>query len=163
MVLFKGEARYPDLESGYELYKRRSVKTDKENLLDQVTYNRIVKQYCKELAGRLLEEGVVDLPNDIGCVAAVEVTKRATYDRRQKKYRSVGLVDWNATREAGEIVRKDGNKTLGFVFSPKRVKGHNNLRCFGIRANKALYKKVRAMYDEGDLPFYLADAETYFE
>ena len=161
MTLFKNKSRYPDLSSGYELYCNRSVKTPKDRILDRVLYNRIVKAFCKELADELEKDGIVDLPSDIGSVIAVGITKKPSYDVSLKKYRSADNVDWDATRKNGTVVRKDGNKTFGFVFQSKRVKGHGNFRCFGIRANKALYKRMRKCYDEGTLNFSLTDSELY--
>lgn len=161
MNLFLGESRYPDLSKGYELYLHRSAKTPKERILSLQQYNRIVKSYCKALADKLEDEGITDLPSNIGSIAAVNIRKKPTYDKTRKAYRPADLIDWDKTRETGGIVRKDCRITFGFVFVPKRIKGHENFRCFGIRANKALYKRMKKHYDAGTFNFYLADLETY--
>lgn len=161
MVLFKGEARYPDLSNGYELYTHRSATTPKDRLLTEEQYNKVVKLFCKEYADRLEEEGMVDLPCEIGSVVAVEVTKRPTFDPCLGKYRTADNIDWAKTRQEGTIVRKDGRKTFGIAFVPRHTKGYGNFRCFGIRANKNLYKRMKKQYDSGTLEFYLPDLETY--
>ena len=161
MIPFKHTARYPDLTNGYMLYRNRSMNTPPDRLLTEEQYNRIVKSYCKELAGRIESQGVADLPSDMGAIVAVNIYKKPVYNAKEKKYKLARSIDWNATRETKEIVYKDCPNTFGFVFAPKHIKKNNILRCFGFVANKALYKRLKAKYDEGILPFYLADKDIY--
>ena len=161
MVLFKGESRYPDLTGGYTLYVHRSATTPKERILTEEQYNKVVKAYCKSVAGVLEDEGIIDLPCGVGSVAAVDVTKKPLFDPSIGKYRPADNIDWEKTREEGRLIRKDGRKTFGIAFIPKRLDGYANFRCFGIRANKSLYKRLKKKYDKGTLDFYLPVIETY--
>ena len=161
MILFKGEARYPDMDGGYTLYVNRSAKTPESRIMDKATYSRVVKKFCGVLAERLETEGMTDFPSDMGSVAAVRIRKKPVYDRRTGKFRPADTVDWNETRRSGSIVKKHDGYTLGFVFLPKRAKGRGNFRCFGIRANKALYRRMKTGFDGDGFDFYLADIETY--
>lgn len=161
MVLFKGESRYPDLSAGYTLYRHRSATTPQERVMTEEQYNKVVKAFCKNTAERFEEEGIVDMPCGMGSVAAVSVTKKPTYDPVLGKYRSANNIDWESTRREGKVIRKDGRRTFGIAFVPKRLEGLSNFRCFGIRANKALFKKLKKQYDSGTLNFYLPDIETY--
>lgn len=158
---FVNKARYPDLTNGYLLYRNRSAMTPSDRVLTESQYNRIVKSYCKELANRIETEGIADLPSDIGAIVAVNIYKKPVYDAREKKYRLARNIDWNATRENKKITYKDSPNTFGFVFAPKHIKKNNILRCFGFVANKALYKRMRVKYNDGILPFYLADKDIY--
>lgn len=158
---FVNKAKYPDLSNGYLLYRNRSSLTPTDRLLAEQKFNRVVKKYCKELATRIEEQGVADLPSDIGALVAVNIRKRPVYDKREKKFRPARNVDWNKTRETKEIVYKTDPNTFGFVFVPKHVKGRNIFRCFGFVANKSLYKRLRSKYNDGILPFYLADKDIY--
>ena len=161
MTLFKDEARYPDMTEGYALYRNRSANTPESRIMDMVTYSRVVKKFCRELSERLEAEGMTDFPSDMGSVAAVRIRKKPVYDRRTGRFRPSCSVDWNETRRIGTIVKRDGGQTLGFVFLPKRTKGRDNFRCFGIRANKALYRRMKSVFDGDGFDFYLADIETY--
>lgn len=161
MKLFKNQSRYPDLSKGFETYRNRSKNTPEERIFDEVQYNRIVKKYCKMLSEVLQNEGIVDLPSDIGSIAAVSIKRKPLYNRKTKMFMTNDYIDWNETRKTGRIVRDDNPNTFGFVFVPKHIKGHENFRCFGIRANKTLYQRMRKHYDTGTFDFYLADINTY--
>lgn len=113
------------------------------------------------LADRLEKEGMVDLPSDIGMLAAVNIRKRPVYDKREGKYRPARSIDWDKVRETGTMAYKDSPNTFGFVFVPKHLRKRAIFRCFGFVANKSLYKKLRQEYNKGTLPFYLADKDVY--
>jgi len=137
-LAFNSQAHYTDFSKGYELYRRRN---DGKELLDETTYRRAVKAYCKLLAKQLCERGIVDLPNDMGSIAAAEITRKPQY--RGKKFIGYGKMNW-------ETGRYDGNlKAFGMVFFPKRNK-NRNLRCFGYVANRQLFKKVKKIYESDD-------------
>jgi len=158
-MLFTGKARYPDMKAGYDRYcgKRRP----EDRRLGMAEFSRAVKAYCKEMAAELERTGMVDLPCGLGTIWAVEITRKPAYDPVAGKYRSADVIDWNETRRTGEIVRKDGRKTFGFTFAPRRGKGMENFRCWGIQANKALYRRMRKRYDGGTLGFPLAQLENF--
>lgn len=161
MMPFTHKAKYPDLTNGYLLYRNRSSLTPSDRLLTEQQFNRIVKKYCKHLACNVEECGVADLPSDIGAVVAVSIKKRPFYDTREKKFKPARSIDWNKTRETKELVYKTDPNTFGFMFVPKRMRGMGIFRCFGFAANKSLYKRLRAKYNDGILPFYLADKDIY--
>ena len=160
-MYFGGKAHIPDFDCGYKLYTNRCSKTPEERILRKAQYGDIIKAYCKHLAQVLESNGTIDLPCGMGTIAAVSIRRKPTYDRRNGKWRVAEAIDWKRTREAGEVVRKDSRHTFGFIFSPRREKGYENLRAYGIRANARLYRKMRKQYDDGMLPFYLPDIEIY--
>ena len=158
---FINKARYPDLTNGYLLYRNRSSLTPPERLLTEAQFNRVIKRYCKRLATMVEDCGVADLPCDMGAIVAVNIKKRPVYDAREKKFKPARSVDWDKTRETKSMVYKYDPNTFGFVFAPKHIRGRNIFRCFGFVANKSLYKRMREKYNDGILPFYLADKDIY--
>lgn len=159
MIPFKGEERYPDLKPGYELYSKRAYRTPEKNRLSEAEFSRIVKAYCKLLSERLVNEGFIELPYDIGAVAAVKIRRTPKFDPIRKSWRTADSIDWKETKKAGRIVRKDEQETIGFAFVPKHAKGRDIFRCFGIRSNRMLYDKVKERYDSGELR--LTNIETF--
>ena len=140
-LAFSGQARYPDMTDGYDLYVRRT-RTGKP--VDLKTYTAIVKEYCKMLAEDLENEGIVDLPCGLGSVAAVTIRRRPQY--RGKKFIGFGKMDWKAGHLDGRI------NAFGIAFIPRRDKT-NNLRCYGFVANRRLFKRIKEKYDFGLCPW----------
>lgn len=134
-LAFSGKARYPDYSLGYELYKKRV-----KDPVDEELYSKIVRGYCKGLADRLVKEGVADLPN-VGTIAAAILTRKPQY--RGKKFIGYGGMDWEKKEFDGKL------KTFGIVFLPARGK-NENLRSFGFVANRALFKRMKSGYMEGE-------------
>lgn len=161
MAALVNMAKYPDLADGYRLYSNRSMTTPRYRLLGEREYSRVVKKYCRQMAVVLEEEGSVNLPCGLGMVAAVNIRKRPVYDSREGKYRPARNIDWGLTMQSGQMTYKDGTNTFGFVYVPKIMKSRGVLRCLGFVANRLLYRRMRKMYDEGTLPFYLADKDVY--
>lgn len=139
-LAFSGEARYPDFESGYELYKSRNRSRIP---VDFKTYRNIIREYCKLLQKDLLENGIVDLPS-IGSLYASIFTRRPQY--RGKKFIGYGKMDWRKGHYDGEPT------AFGISFLPNRNKTHN-LRCFGFVANRQLFKKMKALFLSDDCPW----------
>lgn len=135
-LAFNGEGHYPNLDEGYALYKKRVKKP-----LDRKTYNRIVKAYCKRLASRLEEKGVVDLPGDFGMLCAATLTRKPQY--RGKKFIGYGKMDWTKGHYDGNL------KAFGIIFLPRHGK-NNNLRSFGFVCNRELFKKTKKKYLSGE-------------
>lgn len=136
-LAFNGQARYPDMEAGYNLYVRRAKSRP---CVDRRMYNKVVKEYCKILAERLLQNGIADLPL-LGSIVAASMYRKPQY--RGKQYVGYGKMNW----KTGEY---DGDpKAFGLVFLPDRNRS-NNLRCFGFVANRQLFKKVKAYRDSDD-------------
>lgn len=161
MAALVNMAKYPDLADGYRLYSNRSMTTPRYRVLREKDYNRVVKYYCEVLAEILEKEGRVNLPCGLGMIVAVNIRKRPVYDSRDGKYRPARNIDWDLTRQSGQMTYKDGTNTFGFVYVPKIMKSRGVLRCLGFVANRQLYRRMRKMYDEGTLPFYLADKDIY--
>jgi len=131
-LAFSGEARYPEYEDGYALYRKRSKSG---SYMDYKTYKKVIREYCKAIAERLRDEGYVQLPADIGALAAVSIERKPQF--RGKKFIGYGKMDW----EKGHF---DGsNKAFGITFLP-RMRKKNNLRCYGFVANRQLFKRVKA-------------------
>ena len=56
-LAFSGQAKYPDMTDGYELYVRRA-RTNR--VVDLKTYTAIVNDYCRMLAEDLENAGMTD-------------------------------------------------------------------------------------------------------
>lgn len=133
-LAFSGQARYPDMTDGYELYVRRSRKGD---CVDISTYKRIVNDYCRMLAEDLEREGIVDLPCGLGSVAAVIMRRRPQY--RGKKFVGYGSYNWKSGHYDGEA------NAFGLAFLPSRART-NNMRCYGFVANRRLFRRMKELY-----------------
>lgn len=144
-LAFSGEGRYTDFDDAYRLYVSRS-KTGQ--CMDEATYHRVIRLYCKRLAERLCENGIADLPSNMGSIAAATITRKARY--RDGKFQGYGKWDWNTKTYDGKL------KTFGMVYLPRQDK-NNNLRCFGFVANRRLFKKMKAIYESGECPWYPID------
>lgn len=140
-LAFSGQARYPDFESAYDLYVKRSKKGE---YVDVSMYSRIVRAYCKLLADKLFEDGIVDLPKGLGSIAAAIITRRPQY--RGKKFIGYGKYDWSAGHYDGTL------KAFGIVYLPEH-ENNPNLRSFGFVANRQLFKRVKARYKSEDCPW----------
>lgn len=136
-LAFNGQARYPDMKDGYELYVRRKRMNEP---VDIKTYSYVVKEYCKMLAEDLEKDGIVDLPSGIGSIAAIRMNRRPQY--RGKKFIGYGKMDWKRGHYDGEL------KAFGFAFLPNRNRT-SNLRCYGFVANRRLFKKIKEKYNYG--------------
>ena len=137
-LAFSGEARYPVLKDSFRLYSRR-VRCRLP--LEFKVYCKVVKLYCASLAERLCNEGMVDLPANLGTLYASTIRRKPRY--RNGKFLGYGKNDW----EKGQY---DGNPTaFGVVFLPNR-KATENLRCYGFVANRALYKRLKGIYESRD-------------
>lgn len=130
-LAFSGQGRYPDFTKGYRLYCSRARKDD---VVNEETYRKIVREYCKILSERLVNDGMIDFPGLLGSVAAIELKRRPQY--RGKKYIGFGKMDWEKGHYDGTF------KTFGIGFLPKRGK-IENLRCYGFVANRRLFKQVK--------------------
>jgi len=160
-MFFDRKARKPNLSDGYARYLGRCTKTPEDKILDYKTYRKIVGDYCGMLADRLEQEGVIDLPSGIGSIVAVAIRRRPRYDKTASKWRSTQVINWKATKQDGATVYSDTPYTFGFIFSPRREKGYENFRCYGIRLNYKLYARMRKMYEDGMLPFHLNNKDMY--
>lgn len=130
-LAFSGEARYADFNDGYALYVKRA-KTD--DYMDLSSYKKVIRSYCKALAERLCDEGMIDFPCGVGSIFAVEITRRPQY--RGKKFIGYGKMDWDKGCFDGSP------KAFGLTFLPT-IRRKNNLRCYGFVANRKLFKKVK--------------------
>ena len=138
-LAFSGEGRYVDFSDGYRLYCNR--RRHKE-AVDEKTYRRIIRLYCKYLSERLCREGMVDLPTGIGSIAAITITRKPQY--RGKQFVGYGKKDWE---DRGQY---DGKlKTFGLTFLPKRDRTQN-LRCYGFVGNRELFKRIKKGYLSGE-------------
>ena len=140
-LAFSGQARYPDMTDGYELYVRRSRKN---NSVDLHTYTKVVKEYCSLLAEDLKKHGAVDLPCGLGTIAAVTMMRSPQY--RGDKFIGYGSFNWEKGHFDGEP------KAFGLAYLPRRDK-NNNLRCYGFVANRRLFKKMKELYRSYDCPW----------
>lgn len=140
-LAFNGEAKYPDFRDGYELYKSR---TRSRECLNQKTYNRVVREYCKRLAARLEEEGMVDLPKGLGSIAAVTLERKPQF--RGDKFVGYGTMDWKKGHYDGSP------QAFGIAFLPDRRKSQN-LRCYGFVANRRLFQRMKERSSSFDCPW----------
>lgn len=136
-LAFSGQARYPDMTDGYELYVKRKRMKDP---VDIHIYTAVVKEYCRLLAEDLEKDGMIDLPSGLGTIAVVRFNRRPQY--RGKKFIGYGKMDWKRGHYNGEV------KAFGLAFLPRRDKT-NNLRCYGFVANRQLFKRMKKEYDYG--------------
>lgn len=137
-LAFSGQARYPEMTDGFELYVRRSRKNE---CVDLHTYTTVVKEYCRMLAKELEANGMTDLPCGIGSVAAVIMRRRPQY--RGKKFVGYGCYNWKNGHYDGDA------NAFGLAFLPSRSRT-NNLRCYGFVANRKLFKKMKELYQSRD-------------
>lgn len=140
-LAFSGQAKYPDMTDGYELYVRR-IRTGES--VDLHTYTAVVKEYCRMLVEDLEKEGIADLPCGLGSVAAVNIRRRPQY--RGKKFVGYGSYNWEKGYYDGEP------EAFGLAFLPSRDKT-NNLRCYGFVANRKLFKKMKELYQSDGCPW----------
>ena len=140
-LAFSGQARYPDMTDGYNLYCKR--RRQKEPVPLDI-YTKVVKDYCSLLAEDLIKEGMVDLPAGIGTIAAVMIERRPQY--RGKKFIGYGSFNWEKGHYDGEP------KAFGLAFLPRMDKTHN-LRCYGFVANRRLFKKMKELHNGYDCPW----------
>lgn len=140
-LAFNGQGRYTDFDEGYRLYVKRSKKGE---YVDGKTYNRIIRQYCKLLSDKLFEEGIVDLPEGMGSIAAAILTRKPQF--RGKTFVGYGKMDWQTGHYDGKL------KTFGIVYLPRHDK-NPNLRSFGFVANRRLFQKVKERYEGYDCPW----------
>lgn len=136
-LAFNGKGRFGEFDESYELYVKRAKG---DPVVDATMYRRIVKKYCDRLVERLLEEGMVDLPNGLGSIAAAKITRKPQY--RGNKFVGFGKMDWKQGHYDGKL------KAFGMVYLPKRSKSEN-LRCYGYVANRALFKEMKKRYEYG--------------
>lgn len=134
-LAFNGQAHYANFDASYELYKRRS-KTGQ--IVDEATYKKLIKSYCHSLAEKLAENGIVDLPKEMGSIATAVITRKPQY--RNNKFIGYGGIDRATGKYDGKL------KTFGIVFLPGHGK-NGNLRSFGFVANKQLFRKLKKIYE----------------
>ncbi len=137
-LAFTGEGRYAEFEKSYDEYVKRSKKGE---YVDFKTYKRLVKGYCKKLARRLIEDGMVDLPCDMGSIATATLTRKLQY--RGKKVVGYGKMDWKKGHYDGKL------KAFGIVYLPRRGK-NANMRSYGFVANRRLFQKMKNIHESGE-------------
>lgn len=137
-LAFNGKAHYPNLKDGYDLYAKR---TRTRGYISQEQYNSVIRLYCSILAGRLLEEGMVDLPCNLGSICAATMTRKPVY--RNGKFIGYGKYDHKTGLYDGNI------NSFGIVFLPSRD-ANANLRSYGFVANRELFKRVKSYYVSDD-------------
>lgn len=130
-LAFNKQGKYTDFKEGYELYVKRSRLG---NFMDEKTYRKVVKAYCRMMADRIYEEGMVDLPGGLGSIMAATITRKPQY--RGDKFIGYGKYDYEKGHFDGKL------KTFGMVFLPRRQRTQN-LRCYGFVANRRLFQKVK--------------------
>ena len=137
-LAFSGQGRYPDFDEGYELYKK---KASAESMLNKREYRKVVKEYCKRVSDRLLDQGMADLPSEMGTLFAATITRKPQY--RGKQFVGYGKMDWKKGHYDGKL------KAFGMVYLPRRGK-NSNMRSFGFVANRQLFRKMKEKYDSGN-------------
>lgn len=136
-LAFNRQGRYTDFSDGYALYQKRARGGKPVSLKD---YVKIVKLYCKYAADQLLNDGIIDLPEQFGSIAAAILTRKAQF--RGKKFIGYGKMDWTTGHYDGKL------KAFGLVYLPRHDK-NANMRSFGFVANRRLFKKMKDIF-QGD-------------
>lgn len=136
-LAFDNQAHYTDFAAGYQLYLNRCRNG---NPLDEKTYRRVLKMYCKCIAKHLQNAGMADLPNGLGTIAVANIRRNGRW--KDGKMIGHGGYDWK------NRAPYDTLKTFGIVYLPKHGKG--NLRCYGFVANRRLFKAMKEKYLSGD-------------
>lgn len=142
---FSGEGRYPDFDDGYALYEGRSRTSE---VMGRKMYARVVREYCRRLAERLCEEGMVDLPCGLGSVSAAMIKKKGIF--RDGKFVGYGAMDWKTGVRDGKL------NAFGLVYLPDRRR-NENLRCYGFVGNRRLFQKMKKIYEQGFCPWVPID------
>lgn len=138
-LAFHNEARYPDFDEAYSRYVSGARSRE---CVSGSEYRRIVREYCSILAERLVADGMVDLPCDLGMISAAKIKRKARYVG--KRFVGYGKMDWR-----GGGLYDGSSDAFGLVFIPTRRKT-DNLRCYGFVANRRLFRRMRDMYESGD-------------
>lgn len=140
-LAFSGKGRYTSFDGGYDRY----VKTSKTRRpVGKKEYKKVVKMYCEMLAGILEREGIVDLPCDIGAIAAIRIRRKPLF--MGSRFVGYGKKDW---KNGG--IYDDSREAFGLAFLPKH--DNANMRCYGFVANRKLFKRMKALYDEFTCPW----------
>lgn len=134
-LAFNSKAHHPDYTGGYERYSSRGGKYKFK------MYRKIIRRYCEMLASRLLDEGMVDLPGNLGSIAAAEITRKPIY--KNGEFVGYGRRDWRTGEYDGSL------KAFGMVYLP-RTDRNNNLRCLGFVANRELFTAMKKRYLKGE-------------
>lgn len=134
-LAFHGKAHHPSYEDAYERY------LSKGGRLAFKQYRKVLRRYCDMLAGRLLDEGMVDLPCNLGSLSAAEITRKPIY--RNGEFMGYGKRDWKNGGYDGSL------KAFGIVYLP-RTDRNKNLRCLGFVANRQLFTEMKKRYLEGE-------------
>ena len=137
-LAFNNEAHYTDFENAFALYRDRARGGDK---VDLNTYKKVIRCFCKRLSERLVKEGMVDLPCDMGSITAASIMRKPQY--RGKKFVGYGKMDWKKGHYDGKL------KAFGLVYLPRRGQ-LKNLRSFGYVANRQLFKRMKQEYESDD-------------
>ena len=135
-LAFDNQAHYTDFSAAYQLYLNRCRDG---NPVDEKTYRRVLKAYCKMMAERLEEDGMVDLPNELGMLSVANIRRRGRW--ADGKFVGYGGYDWKNNAPYNDL------KTFGIVYLPKHGKG--NLRCYGFVANRKLFQRMKEKYVSG--------------
>lgn len=138
-LAFTTKARYSDYSEGYARYK---VAKHSKGCVSERTYHSVVRAYCKMLADSLLSDGMVDLPCEMGSIAVANILRKPQY--RNNKFIGFGKWDWNTRAYDGQL------KAFGIVFLPNRDTT-NNLRSFGFVANRQLFRRIRAAWQNKEV------------
>lgn len=136
-LAFDNKAHYTDYSRGYELYLKRCRNG---NPVDETTYHRVIRAFCKLLSQRLIDEGMVSLPGGLGDLSAAMFTRKPQY--RGDKFIGYGKKNWDTGYYDGTL------KAFGIVYLPKHS-ANANLRCYGFVSNRELFKKVKSNYESG--------------
>lgn len=140
-LAFTGEAHYTSFENGYNRYVMGAKSRE---VVDRATYNRVVKAYCQLLADKLMDEGMVDLPCNLGTLATVRIKRKPQF--RGRKFVGFGKKDW----ESG--IYDDSREAFGVALLP-RHEINDNLRCYGFVANRQLYQRLKNRSEEFACPW----------
>ena len=167
-IVFKGKARYPSMSDGYALYLRRTKKPETE--LDEKTYGKVIKAYCKTLAELLENDGIVDLPCKLGSIVVTRYKYRWKFTN-DGKIHGRGKTDWAKTRElwnndpkaAENKVRVMSPDLYGTVIAyvPNHYTANGNLRAVGFRANRELYRRIAESVKNGTNNYAVPDYDNF--
>lgn len=134
---FYGKAGSTDMTCGYRCYSTRKKKHEP---VSTVIYGRVVRAYCRRLAGKLEKDGMVQLPCGIGLLSAAFVRRKPRY--RDGRFLGIGMYDPRTGKYDGTT------EAFSIVLFPD-ISGTQNLRCYGFVCNSRLFRRMKKAWTEG--------------
>lgn len=102
-------------------------------------YEKIISNYCKFLAGKLIDIGIVKLPAGTGVLQVFGRNIRCFIDKKNGKIR--GVIDWYETKKLWEEC-EECKKNKQLVFFTNEHSGYKVYRVFWLNKTNKIINKL---------------------